>query len=91
MAVDDIAGRGDEVWEQSITELEKLPLVDTVNWEREWEYRGNSAPSGPYWRLGLNSLNMSVRLQFAKPNLHVNLSTRCYDMVRVRCGSEVIR
>ena len=31
----------------------------------EWKYCGNSAPDGPYWRLSLNSLNMSVRLQFA--------------------------
>ena len=44
----------------------------------EWKYRGNSSPYGPYGRLSLNSLNMSVRLQFAEPNLHVNLPARCY-------------
>ena len=32
----------------------------------EWKYRGNSVPYGPYGRLSLNSLNMSVRLQFAE-------------------------
>ena len=42
----------------------------------EWKYRGNSAPYGPYGWLSLNSLNMSVRLQLAKPNLHVNLPAR---------------
>ena len=45
----------------------------------EWKYRGNSALYGPYGRLSLNSLNMSVRLQFAEPNLHVNLLARGHE------------
>ena len=45
----------------------------------EWKNRGNSAPYGPYGRLSLNSLNMSVRLQFAEPNLHVNLLARGHE------------
>ena len=46
----------------------------------EWKYRGNSAPYGPHGRLSLNSLNMSVRLQFAEPNLHVNLLARGHEL-----------
>ena len=42
----------------------------------EWKYCGNSDPYGPYGRLSLNSLNMSVRLQLAKDNLHANLPAR---------------
>ena len=45
----------------------------------EWKHRGNSALYGPYGRLSLNSLNMSVRLQFAEPNLHVNLPARGHE------------
>ena len=45
----------------------------------EWTYRGNSAPHGPYGRLSFNSLDMSVRLQFAEPNLHVNLLARGHE------------
>ena len=45
----------------------------------EWKYRGNSAPYGPSGRLSVNSLNMSVRLQSAEPNLHVNLLARGHE------------
>ena len=55
----------------------------------EWKYRGNFAPYGPYGPLSLNSLNMSVRLQFAEPNLHVNLIARGHE--QVGCDSEAVR
>ena len=45
----------------------------------EWKNRGNSAPYGPHGRLSLNSLNMSVRLQLAKDNLHANLPARLHE------------
>ena len=47
--------------------------------KEEWKYLGISALYVPYGRLSLNSLNMSVRLQFAEPNLHVNLPARGHE------------
>ena len=34
VAVDDIAGGGDAVWEQAITKLKSVSLSDTGKWER---------------------------------------------------------